>query len=160
IYLDGWRAYAPWKFGDNITAKDLAKENWMLVHIDSDFSEATDRAQANPAKLEEMKQLWWAMGSKYKVLPRDGRGVGRRATPRRERSATATKYLCYPGRGEVEASNAADIRNRSYSITADVEIPKKGAEGVLVAHGSSFGGYSFFVNKEGKLQFSYNYLGL
>ena len=52
------------------------------------------------------------------------------------------------------------MRNRSYTITADVEIPQGGAQGVLLAHGSSFGGYSFFVNKEQKLQFSYNYLGI
>src|SRR6266581_8841490 len=75
IYLDGWRAYAPWKFGDDITAKDLANENWMLFNIDTDFSESTDLAKANPAKLEELKQLWWAMASKYKVLPLDGRGI-------------------------------------------------------------------------------------
>jgi arylsulfatase len=117
-------------------------------------------AADNPAKLEELKQLWWAMANKYKVLPLDGRGVERLATPRPEMSAPRTKYVYYPGTGEVEASTAADVRNRSYSITADVVIPKKGAEGVLLAHGSSFGGYSFFINKEQKLQFSYNYLGL
>src|SRR5262245_43556468 len=55
IYLDGWRAYAPWKFGDNMTAKDLAKDNWMLFNIDKDFSESTNVAAENPEKLEEMK---------------------------------------------------------------------------------------------------------
>jgi arylsulfatase len=160
IYLDGWRAYAPWKFGQDITAKDLANEKWMLFHQDVDFSEATDVAAKYPGKLEELKQLWWAMASKYKVLPLDGRGVERLATPRPEMSPPRDKYVYYPGTGEVEGSNAADIRNRSYTITADVNIPKEGAQGVLLAHGSSFGGYSFFVNKEGKLQFSYNYLGL
>jgi arylsulfatase A-like enzyme len=160
IYLDGWRAYAPWKFGDDITAKDLDKDNWMLFHIDTDFSEATDVAKQNPGKLEEMKQLWWAMASKYKVLPLDGRGVERLMTPRPEMSAPRSKYVYFPGTGEVEASNAVDIRSRSYSISAEVDIPKGGAEGVLLAHGSSFGGYSFFVNKDQKLQFSHNYLGL
>jgi arylsulfatase len=160
IYLDGWRAYAPWKFGDNITAKDLTNEKWMLFHIDADFSESTDVAAENPEKLAELKQLWWAMASKYKVLPLDGRGITRLMTPRPEMSAPRDKYIYYPGTGEMEASNAADVRNRAYSITAEVEIPKEGAQGVLLAHGSSFGGYSFFVNKDGKLQFSHNYLGL
>jgi arylsulfatase len=160
IYLDGWRAYAPWKFGDNITSKDLARDNWMLFNIDKDFSESTDLAAKNPEKLEELKQLWWAMASKYKVLPLDGRGVERLATPRPEMSAPRSQYVYFAGTGEVEASNAVDIRNRSYSITADVDIPKDGAQGVLLAHGSSFGGYSFFVNKDQKLQFSYNYLGI
>jgi arylsulfatase len=160
IYLDGWRAYAPWKFGDNITAKDLANDKWMLFNIENDFSESTDVAKENPAKLEELKQLWWAMASKYKVLPLDGRGIQRFLDPRPEMSAPRTKYIYFPGTGEVEANNAADVRNRSYSITAEVEIPKGGAEGVLLAHGSSFGGYTFFVNKDKKLQFSHNYLGL
>jgi arylsulfatase len=160
IYLDGWRAYAPWKFGDNITAKDLANEKWMLFHQDEDFSEATDVAAKYPQKLEELKQMWWVQASKYKVLPLDGRGIERLATPRPEMSAPRNKYVYFPGTGEMEASNAADVRNRSYRITAEVEIPREGAQGVLLAHGSSFGGYSFFVNKEGKLQFSYNYLGI
>jgi arylsulfatase len=160
IYLDGWRAYAPWPFGKDITAKDLANDRWMLFHIATDFSESTDVSAENPSKLEELKQLWWAQASKYKVLPLDGRGVERLATPRPEMSAPRTQYVYFPGTGELEGSNAADIRNRSYSITAEVEVPKTGAEGVLLAHGSSFGGYSFFVNKEGRLQFSHNYLGL
>jgi arylsulfatase len=132
----------------------------MLFHQDEDFSESTDVAAKHPAKLEELKQMWWVQASKYKVLPLDGRGIARLATSRPEMSAPRDKYVYYAGTGEVEASNAVDIRNRSYRITADVEIPKKGAEGVLLAHGSSFGGYSFFVNKDRKLQFSYNYLGI
>jgi arylsulfatase len=160
IYLDGWRAYAPWKFGDNITSKDLTNEKWMLFHIDTDFSESTDVAADNPAKLAELKQLWWAMASKYKVLPLDGRGIERLVTPRPEMSGPRDKYVYYPGTGEVEGSNAADMRNRSYSISATVEVPKEGAEGVLLAQGGFIGGQSFFVNKEGKLQFSHNYVGL
>lgn len=160
IYHDGWRAYAPWKFGDNISAKDLANDRWMLFHIDTDFSESTDLAAKHPHKLNELKQLWWAMASKYKVLPLDGRGVERLETPRPQMSAPRDKYVYYPGTGEVESANAADVRNRSYRITADVEVPAGGASGVLLAHGSSFGGYTFFVTKDRKLQFSHNYLGL
>jgi arylsulfatase len=159
IYLDGWRAYAPWPFGKNMTAQDLANEKWMLFHQDKDFSEATDVADRFPSKLEEMKQLWWAMASKHKVLPLDGRGIERLATPRPEMSAPRDKYVYYPGTGELEASNAVDVRNRSFTLTADVEIPKDGAQGVLLAHGSSFGGYTVFV-KNSKLQYSHNYLGI
>ncbi|HZZ78915.1 MAG TPA: sulfatase-like hydrolase/transferase, partial [Gemmataceae bacterium] len=160
LYIDGWRAYAPWKFGDNLTAKDLANAKWMLFNIDKDFSESVDIAKENPEKLEEMKQLWWAMANKYKVLPLDGRGVERLETPRPEMSAPRDKYVYFPGTGEVEASTAVDIRSRSYKITAEIDVPKEGAQGVLLAHGSSFGGYTFFVNKDQKLQFSHNYLGL
>jgi arylsulfatase A-like enzyme len=159
IYLDGWRAYAPWKFGDDITAKDLDNAKWMLFNIDKDFSESEDIAAKNPAKLEEMKQLWWAMANKYKVLPLDGRGIERLMTPRPEMSVPRNKYVYFPGTGEVEASTAVDVRNRSHTITAEVEM-KKDAEGVLLAMGSSFAGWTFFVNKDHKLQYSHNYLGL
>lgn len=160
IYLDGWRAYAPWKFGDNMTAKDLVNDKWMLFHIDNDFSEADDLAAKNPAKLEELKQLWWAMASKYKVLPLDGRGVERFLDPRPEMSGPRNKYVYFPGTGELQTNNAVDVRNRSFNMMAEVEIPKGGAQGVLLAHGGMIGGYTFFVNKDQKLQYSHNYVGL
>src|SRR6267142_1019343 len=130
----------------------------MLFNINEDFSEATDLAKENPGKLEPMKQLWWAMTSKYKVLPLDGRGIERLMTPRPEMSGPRDKYVYYPGTGEVEASTAVDVRNRSHTITAEVAV-KKGDEGVLLAMGSSFAGWTFFVNKDQKLQYSHNYLG-
>ncbi len=160
IYLDGWRAYAPWAFGTQITAKDLANDHWMLFHIDTDFSEATDVAAKYPEKLAELQQLWWAQASKYKVLPLDASGVERFAQPRPQMSSPRDKYVYFPGTGEIESNNAVDIRNRSYRITAEVEILKDGAQGVLLAQGGNFGGFSFFINKDGKLQFSHNYLGL
>ena len=119
----------PGQFGNDITAKDLDNDKWMLFNIDEDFSESDDVAAKNPAKLEELKQLWWAMASKYKVLPLDGQ---RRRTPgdaRPQMSGPRNKYVYFPGTGEVEATNAVDMRNRSYSITADVEIPKGGRPG-------------------------------
>jgi arylsulfatase len=161
IYLDGWRAYAPWQqFGTQITPKDLDTAKWMLFNINEDFSESTDVAEKYPLKLTQMKQLWYMQAQKYKVLPLDASGVQRIATPRPQISAPRDRYVYYQGTGEVEAANAADVRNRSHSITADVVIPKEGAQGVLLAAGGSFGGYTFFVNKEGKLQFSHNYLGI
>lgn len=160
IYLDGWRAYAPWPFGKAMTSKDLDNATWMLFHIDNDFSEADDLAAKNPDKLEEMKQLWWAMANKYKVLPLDSTAVERLAAPRPQMSAPRSKYVYFPGTGEVEFANAADCRNRSFSMTAEVEIPKGGAEGVLLAQGGMVGGQTFFVNKDKKLQFSHNYVGL
>jgi arylsulfatase A-like enzyme len=160
IYLDGWRAYAPWEFGKDITPKDLDNAKWMLFNIEKDFSEAEDVAAKYPDKLEEMKQLWWAMANKYKVLPLDGTSVGRLAAPRPQMSGPRSKYVYFPGTGEVEANNAADTRNRSFSITAEVELPKGGAQGVLLAQGGMIGGHTFFVNKEQKLQYSHNYVGL
>ncbi len=160
IYLDGWRAYSPWPFGKKMTSKDLDNEKWMLFNIDTDFSESEDMAAKNPDKLAEMKQLWWAMANKYKVLPLDSTSVERLSAPRPQLSGPRSKYVYFPGTGEVEFSNAADTRNRSFSITAEVEIPKGGAEGVLLAQGGMIGGHTFFVNKDQKLQYSHNYVGL
>jgi arylsulfatase A-like enzyme len=160
IYLDGWRAYSPWPLGKVITSKDLDNEKWMLFNIDTDFSEAEDLAAKNPGKTAEMRELWWAMANKYKVLPLDGSSVERLAAPRPQMSGPRSKYVYFPGTGEVEAANAADMRNRSFSITADVEVPKGGAQGVLLAQGGMIGGMTFFVNKDQNLQFSHNYVGL
>src|SRR5213076_444892 len=95
------------------------------------------------------------LASKYKVFPLDSTLALRLAVPRPQMSAPRDKYIYYPGTGEVDGSNTADIRNRSHSITADVEIGKGGAQGVLLANGCSFGGYSFFINKDQKLQYSH-----
>jgi len=163
IQLDGWRAHvgAPnWPSGEPTTAEYLDKAPWMLFNLNEDFSEADDVADKHPAKLEQLKQLWFIQASKYKVFPVDSSLQLRLITPRPQMSAPRDKYIYFPGTGEVEASNAADVRNRSHSIAAEVEIPKQGARGVLLANGSTFGGYSFFINKDQKLQYSHNYVGV
>jgi hypothetical protein len=75
-------------------------------------------------------------------------------------SAPRSKYVYYPGTGEVDGSNAADVRNRSHTITADVEIAKDDAKGVLIANGGTFAGYTLFINKDQKLQYSHNYVAI
>jgi arylsulfatase A-like enzyme len=163
IQLDGWRAHVGspnWPSGEPTTAEYMDKAPWMLFNLNEDFSEAEDVAKKYPAKLEQMKQLWFMQASKYKVFPVDSTLTARFLTPRPEMAAPRTKYVYYPGTGEVEAANAVDVRNRSFSITADVEIGKDGARGVLIAHGGTFSGYTFFINKEGNLQFSHNYVGI
>jgi arylsulfatase A-like enzyme len=163
IQLDGWRAHvgAPnWPSGDPTTAEYMDKAPWMLFNLNEDFSEANDLAAKNPEKLEQLKQLWFMQASKYKVFPVDSSLQIRLITPRPHMSAPRDKYAYFPGTGEVESSNAADVRNRSHAITAEVEIAQGGAQGVLLAHGSSFGGYSFFINKDQKLQYSNNYVAI
>lgn len=160
IYEDGWRAYAYWPFGKQITGKDLAQTKWKLYNIDEDFSESTDLAAKHPEKVRELEQKWFAQASKYKVLPLDGSSIERLVTPRPQMSAPRDVYVYVPHTGEVGSANAVDLRNRSFTVTAEAVIPKAGAQGVLLADGSSFAGYSFFVNKDQKLQYSHNYLGL
>jgi len=159
IYHEGWRAYAPWTFGQEIRAEDLADAKWMLFHIDEDFSESTDVADKYPEKLEELRELWWTQARRFGVLPLDGRGVTRQAAPRPQMAAPRSRYVYYAGGGEVASAAAAKVLNRSHTITADVVIPKDGAEGVLLAHGGRFAGYSFFV-KDDRLHYVHNYVGL
>jgi hypothetical protein len=163
IQLDGWRAYvgAPnWPSGEPTTAAYMDNAPWMLFNLNEDFSEAVDVAAKYPAKLDQLKQLWFMQASKYKVFPVDSSLQLRLLTPRPEMSAPRSKYVYYRGTGEVEADTAADVRNRSHTITADVEIGKEGATGVLIANGGTFAGYSFFINKDQKLQYSHNYVAL
>ena len=159
IYHDGWRAYAPWTFGQEITSDDLVDPKWMLFHIDEDFSESTDVAGQHPEKLEELRQLWWTQARRFNVLPLDGRAVIRQAEPRPQMAAPRSRYVYHAGAGEVSSAVAPNVLNRSHTITADVVIPDSGAEGVLLAQGGRFAGYSLFV-KDDRLHYVHNYVGL
>ena len=159
IYHEGWRAYAPWTFGQEITAEDLADAKWMLFNIEEDFSESTDVASRYPDKLAELERLWWIQAAKYNVLPLDGRSVLRQAEPRPQMASPRSEYVYYAGGGEISSSDAVNVLNRSHAITADVVIPDEGAEGVLLAQGGRFAGYSFFV-KDNRLHYVHNYVGL
>jgi arylsulfatase len=170
IYHDGWRAICPWPgtsfvesgrtFGTPITAEQLTELDataWELYHVAEDFAENYNVADENRPRLIEMIAQWYVEAGKYNVLPVDGRGQQRFADERPQIAADRTSYTYYPRTQEVPANAAARIINRPHSITADVEIPKGGAEGVLISQGGIDGGYSFYV-KDGKLQYLYNYV--
>jgi len=170
IYHDGWRAVCPWPgtsfvesgraFGTPITAEELTEldaTGWELYHVAEDFAENHDVAEENRPRLIEMIAQWYVEAGKYNVLPVDGRGQQRFADERPQIAVDRTSYVYYPGTQEVPVNAAPRIINRPHSITADVEIPKGGAEGVLISQGGIDGGYSFYV-KEGKLQYTYNYV--
>jgi arylsulfatase len=159
IYADGWRAYAPWPFGQEIKPEDLQDPKWMLFHIDEDFSESIDVADQYPEKLKELRELWWAQARRFNVLPLDGRSVIRQAEPRPQLAAPRSRYVYYAGAGEVSSAVAVNVLNRSHTITAEVVIPEDGAEGVLLAQGGRFAGYSLFV-KDDRLHYVHNYVGL
>jgi arylsulfatase len=170
IYHDGWRAICPWPgtsfvesgrtFGTPITAKQLTELDataWELYHVEEDFAENYNVADENRPRLIEMIAQWYVEAGKYNVLPVDGRGQQRFADERPQIAADRTSYKYYAGTQEVPVNAAAKIINRPHSITADVEIPEGGAEGVLISQGGIDGGYTFYV-KDGKLQYIYNYV--
>jgi arylsulfatase A-like enzyme len=171
LYHDGWRAVCPWPgpsfteagkgFGEPIPADKLTEldaKNWELYHVEKDWAENHNVAAANRPKLIEMIAQWYVEAGKYNVLPVDGRGVLRFADPRPQIAVARTSYTYYPGTQMIPINAGPNVLNRPHSITADVEIPKGGAEGALLSAGDVQGGYSFYV-KGGKLRYVYNYVG-
>jgi hypothetical protein len=160
IYHDGWVAAAfhgrvPWSMV--ASSLDIDSEPWELYNLDEDFSEATDLSTADPKKLRALQALFWIEAAKYQVLPIDDRTVGRMLnSPQPEVAPGRTATPFYPGIILPEAC-APNTKNRSSTITAVVNLQKPGAEGVLVAEGGRFGGYSLYI-KNGKLVLHYNYL--
>jgi arylsulfatase len=160
VYDNGWIATCrhgrlPW---ENIGSADFDKDEWQLYHLDDDFSEANDLAAKNPKKLKELQDLFWIGATKYNVLPLDDRFI-ERADPAMRPSLIEgrTKFTLFPGVRRVPESSSPNVKNKSHAITVEVEIPKEGADGVLVAAGGTVGGYALFV-KEGKPMYEYNYL--
>jgi len=170
LYHDGWRAVCPWpgpsfteagkSFGEPISAEKLTEldaKGWELYHIEKDWTESHNVAAENRPKLIEMIATWYVEAGKYNVLPIDARGVLRLADERPQITADRTHYTYYPGTQGVPSNAAVRVLNRPHSISADVEIPAGGAEGVLLAHGGIDSGYSFYM-KSGKLHWVHNYV--
>jgi arylsulfatase A-like enzyme len=149
IWHQGWKAVTKHETGD-----DFEADRWELYHLDDDYSECHDLAEQHPEKLRELVERWWAEADTYGVLPLDDRAgervrTGGRPEPRRV-------YTYAAGMARIERWNTPNVANRSYRITADVELPAAGAEGVLLAAGGRFGGYVLFV-KDGRLIYEYNF---
>jgi arylsulfatase len=161
IYADGWWAGVleglPWEPTKKL---DLEASRWELYHLEQDFTQARDLATEQPQKLREMKELFMAEARRNQVLPLD--------TATNEKMAAAQALAGGPVRdsftffagtvGLFEAA-APNIKNRSFRMTADVVLPPLGAQGVLVAMGGRFGGYSLFVRGD-RLHYWYNNSGL
>jgi len=158
IYHQGWKAASvtpatPDAWGE------FATQRWELFNTETDPSECHDLAEQHPDKLAELVALWWAQAGMYNALPLETRtAIAILNTERPQLSKPRDQYTYYPGCEEVPESVAVNIRNRSYSITADVTIDSAKAGGVLFAHGCRFGGHALYV-KDGKLKYDYNYVG-
>jgi arylsulfatase len=145
IWHDGWKAvawHAPYSSFDD--------DEWELYHLDDDFNENHDLATAEPERLAALLDLWWQQAEANQVLPLDDR-FGERFAENAERFHGArTSYTFWAGMGHLPSDVAPDLRSRSYTIEAEVDIPADGAEGVLISHGDATGGYSLFV-RDGRL---------
>lgn len=169
MYKDGWiacsrLARSPWqidpaelkKFGPG-SGWDPDKDKWELYNLDEDFSEATDLAAKHPEKLAELKKLFWVEAEMYHVTPLMG-GLAQFygfLPPAAER----TQFIYYPGTENISSGMIPHIYNRSFTITADLEVPKDGVEGVIVAEADAMGGFSLYV-QDGKLHYTYGLVGI
>jgi arylsulfatase len=162
VYSDGWFAgtvhRAPW---EPTPRADLANDKWELYHVAEDFSQAKDLATSNPEKLKEMQALFLSEAAKYNVLPIDDRNVERMdpaVAGRPDLMGPRTSLTLYPGAVPMAENAFINIKNRSFTVTATVEIPAAAPKGAIIAQGGRFGGWSLYV-KDGHAAFAYNWLG-
>jgi arylsulfatase len=162
IYQDGWFARtihrAPWLFKPPQT---LQNDIWELYNTKEDFSLANDLASQNPDKLKSMQDLFMKEAEKYHVLPIDDRLIERTDAALVGRPTVMegrTSMTLVDGMKGLGTDIFISTRNISYTVTADFEVDAKG-NGVIVCQGGRFGGFSLYL-KDGKPQFTYNYLGL
>jgi hypothetical protein len=145
IWHGGWKAVAYHPPGT-----PFENDKWELFHLDRDFSEVDDLAAKEPERLAEMIKLWWREAEKHNVLPLDDRFAARFAENAARFQGARSHFVFHAGMGHVPTDVAPDVRSRSYTIEADVEIGEAGAEGVLIAHGDATSGYSLYI-KDGRL---------
>ena len=158
IWHDGWKAITThptlsgWShFND---------DTWELYHVDSDRAELHDLAGEHPDKLRELVNLWYAEAGDNEAFPLDDRSALEIIlTPRPQVATVRTRYTYFPDTAEVPEAQAVNIRNRSFTIGAVVDIPGADATGVLFAQGAQFGGHALYV-KDNRLHYVNNFIGL
>lgn len=164
LYHDGWmassRSFVPWeptrgKF-DPLTAQ------WELYDVESDFTQAHDVAAQHPDKVAELEALFWTEAERNQVLPLDWRAVERMNAELQGRPSLAghrDSFVYYPGQIALPPGAAPPVLNKSFRVTAEIEIPDGGAEGMVFTHGGLTGGYGLYL-KDGKAHFVYNFLAI
>jgi len=154
------RHKTPWLLiGEKTPAFD--EDNWELYDTSKDWSQANNLAKQMPEKLHELQRLWLIEATRYNVLPLDDR------LAERINSDTAGRPVLIKGKsqilfgsiGRLSENSVLNLKNKSHSVTAVIDVPKTGAEGVIIAQGGNIGGWSLYA-KGGKLKYCYNLLGI
>jgi len=164
IYDKGWFARtihkAPWEDKPRRPLQDNSA--WQLYDVRKDFSLANDLAKKDPKKLAELQALFLKEASKYGALPMDDRVFERldpKVAGRPDIMGGRTKLTLAEGMTGMMEGVFINVKNRSMSITAEIEVPASGANGTVLAQGGRFGGWSLYV-KDGVPAYDYNFLGL
>ena len=163
IYSDGWIASTtpvslPWT-GARQSTDIIDGYKWELYHVAEDFSQAKDLAAVYPDKLKELQELFYAEARAHNVLPLDDRKARFDVSIRPSLTAGRDSFTYYQGMKRIPEGAAPDMKNRSFTITADLEIPATGGEGVIATQGGRFGGWGLFL-RQGKLVYHYNLAGV
>jgi arylsulfatase A-like enzyme len=163
VYHEGWLAHtvhrAPW---EQKSRHPFAEDKWELYHVDEDFSARTNLAAQNPGKLKELQALFLKEAARNYALPLDDRFVERTNAAlvgRPDLMNGRTSLTVFEGMSGMTENVFINIKNRSHTIAAEIEIPDGGANGVIIAQAGRFGGWSLYL-KDGKPHYAYNYLGL
>jgi arylsulfatase A-like enzyme len=168
MYKDGWwlswmMPRIPWKL-DPETLKRFAPGVWdpesdpvELYYLPDDFTQARNVADQHPEKVKELQELFWQEAEKYHVLPLLGGlttffGI----TPP---LPSQSRFTFYSDVQNVASGMIPPIYNHSYTISAELEIPQSGAEGVIVAEADHLGGFALFV-QDGRLKHTYSFVGV
>ena len=168
IYHDGWMASTtppvlPWAAFEGLPQKPpkdiMNGYTWELYNLADDPTQYDDLAAKNPQKLAEMQKIFMEEAKKYNVLPLDNRSLPRFLEPRPSATGGRTKFTYTGELSNTPKGGAPNVLDRSFKITAEVEIPQGGAEGMLVTDGGRFGGYGFYLLK-GKPVFVYNFVNV
>jgi hypothetical protein len=165
IYHQGWSAVTKHKTPWLLLDPDMGgfdDDTWELYDgAGGDYSQARNLADEQPERLAELQRLWLIEAVRYRVLPLDDRS-GERLNPDLAGRPTlihGPSQLFFPGMGRLSENSVVSIKNKSFSVTAEVDVPDGGAEGVIIAQGGRFGGWAVYV-KDGHLRFTYNVLGI
>jgi arylsulfatase len=161
IYHNGWTAvtkhYTPW-----IQAPKPAFDDdvWELYDTTKDWSQANDLSKKDPKKLHELQRLWIIEATRYNVLPLDDRVIEKLNPDIAGRPVLikGKTQLLVGGMGRLSENCVLNLKNKSHSVTAEIVVPDKGAEGVIISQGANIGGWSLYA-KEGKLKYCYNWGG-
>ena len=164
IYHKGWTAVTrhktPWLLvGEKTPPFD--DDNWELYDTNKDWSQANNLAKEMPDKLHYLQRLWLIEATRYNVLPLDDR-VAERLNPDTAGRPILIKgdtQILFGGMGRLSENSVVSVKNKSHSVTAGIQVPPSGAEGVIIAQGGNIGGWSLYA-KGGKLKYCYNLLGI
>lgn len=156
IYHDGWKAVVYHPIQDD--APGLDKAGWELYDLRADPSECNDLAEFEPARLQQLIDLWWAEAERNNVLPLDNRPFSALVFDRPDALPPRNHYRYRPSGGMVPEPVAVNVRNRDHALSARVVIPEGGADGVIISQGSFLGGWAFYV-LDGRPRYVHNASG-